>query len=377
MKNSPTPETPPETSPSEGEGSAHSLPQLSRRLMQLAAQLDALQGEVDKIAAQVEDGGAQVSALVSHLTDTQSTHLLQSRLAEFTEQMSSEHEQLNFLEVKLADLATQEQIVRLAATVATQGQVSALAETLQNLVRGIEKANHLGETKEQQLEGVLGTLQEIVARRQQAAERDQERQHEQTEAIRRSARGELAADLLPALDGLEVALERARTILARQRHDLAALGQLPVGPLSDQRRQPPPGLLDKLRSRIASEGDAEGFSASPGAPLPESMAATVAAMEAWLNHLTLVRDRFSVLLSQEGIRPITTLHQKFDPRLHLAVDSEERGDVPPDTIVRELRKGYRQDHRVLRYAEVVVSRAPDALRPAASPAETRRDQPGG
>ena len=112
MKNSPTPEMPPESSPSEGEGSAHSLPQLSRRLMQLTAQLDALQGEVDKIAAQVEDGGLQVSALVSHLTDTQSTHLLQSRLAEFTEQMSSEHEQLNFLEVKLADLATQEQIVR-------------------------------------------------------------------------------------------------------------------------------------------------------------------------------------------------------------------------------------------------------------------------
>ena len=377
MKTSPTPETPQEASSSEAEGSAHSLPQLSRRLMQLAAQLDALQAEMDKIAAQVEDGGVQVSALVSHLTDAQSTHLLQTRLAEFTEQMSSEHEQLNFLEMKLADLATQEQIVRLAATVATQGQVSALAETLKNLVRGIEKANRLGETKEQQLGSVLGTLQEIVARRQQAAERDQERQHEQTDAIRRNARGELAADLLPALDGLEVALERARTILARQRHDLAALGQLPVGPLPDQRRQPSPGLLDKLRSRIASEGDAEGISALSSAPLPESMAATVAAMEAWLNHLTLVRDRFSALLSQEGIRPITTLHQKFDPRLHLAVDSEERGDVPPDTIVRELRKGYRQDQRVLRYAEVVVSRAPDAPRPAASSAERGRDQPGG
>ncbi len=377
MKTSPTPETPQEASSSEAEGSAHSLPQLSRRLMQLAAQLDALQAEMDKIAAQVEDGGVQVSALVSHLTDAQSTHLLQTRLAEFTEQMSSEHEQLNFLEMKLADLATQEQIVRLAATVATQGQVSALAETLKNLVRGIEKANRLGETKEQQLGSVLGTLQEIVARRQQAAERDQERQHEQTDAIRRNARGELAADLLPALDGLEVALERARTILARQRHDLAALGQLPVGPLPDQRRQPSPGLLDKLRSRIASEGDAEGISALSSAPLPESMAATVAAMEAWLNHLTLVRDRFSALLSLEGIRPIATLHQKFDPRLHLAVDSEERGDVPPDTIVRELRKGYRQDQRVLRYAEVVVSRAPDAPRPAASSAERGRAQPGG
>jgi len=378
MKTHPTPEPPPEAAPGEAEGSAHSLPQLSRRLMQLAAQLDAIQSEVDTIAGQVEDGGAQISALVTHLIDTQATRLLQTRLAELTEQISAEHEQLNFIEVKLSDTATQEQMVRLAATVATQGQVSALADTLQSLVRAQEKANRLGETKEQQFESVVATLQEIVVRRQQAAERSQEREREESGAVLRTARGELAADLLPALDGLEIALERARTILARQRHDLVALGQLPVGPSQELRRQTaPPGLLDKLRSRIASEGDAEGISGLAAVPLPESMAATTAAMEAWLNHLTLVRDRFIALLALEGIRPISTLHQKFDPRLHLAVDSEARGDVPPDTVVRELRKGYRQDRRVLRYAEVVVSRAPESARPGAFSPEAGRGQPGG
>ncbi len=380
MKGSPMPDTlqdpSHDVSPNQAEGSAHSLPQLGLRLMQLATQLDAIQLEVDKVAAHIDDDSAQVSALVKRLTDTQGTHALQERLADFTEQMSAEHEQINFLAVKLSELATQEQLVRLAATVATQGQVNALAQTLQNLVRAQERANQLGESKEQQFEGVLGTLQEIVVRRLQVEERAQTRTRDESDALRRTARGEFAADLLPALDGLEVALERGRTILARQRQDLAALGQLPVGPKPEM-RPPAPGLLDKLRSRVAGEGELDGASGLPSAPLPESMTATASAMEAWLNHFTLVRDRFTALLALEGIRPIPTLQQKFDPRLHLAVDSEARGDVPPDTIVRELRKGYRQDQRVLRYAEVVVARPPEPARPAASLAQKRRDQPGG
>ena len=90
------------------------------------------------------------------------------------------------------------------------------------------------------------------------------------------------------------------------------------------------------------------------------MAATLSAMEAWLNHLTLVRDRFVTLLALEGIQSMPALNQKFDPRVHMAVDAEIRTDVPPNTVVRELRKGYRQDRRVLRYAEVVIAKAPEA-----------------
>ena len=36
-------------------------------------------------------------------------------------------------------------------------------------------------------------------------------------------------------------------------------------------------------------------------------------------------------------------------------------NVPANIIVRQLRKGYRQHVRVLRYAEVVVSRAPEPI----------------
>jgi molecular chaperone GrpE (heat shock protein) len=341
------------------EDPAHLLAQLNQRLLQLAAQLDMIHAEVDNLAARIDDDSAQVSALVSHLTDTQSTQLLQRRLADFTEEMSAEHEQLNFLGLKLTELATQDQLVRMASTVATQGQVSEVLEIVQNLVRIQDRANRLSETREEHVEALLGTLHEIVAHRQQAIDRNDQRDQEQVDAIRRAARGEFAADLLPALDGLEIALERARTILARQRHDLAALAQLTASPRTDDRGQPPPGLLDKLRSRITTEDDIGGLSGHGSAP-PASMAATLSATEAWLNHLTLVRDRFVALLALEGIEPLPALNQKFDPRIHMAVDSEVRTDVPPKTVVRELRKGYRQDRRVLRYAEVVIAQAPDS-----------------
>ena len=96
------------------------------------------------------------------------------------------------------------------------------------------------------------------------------------------------------------------------------------------------------------------------------MAAAATALNAWLRTLALVRDRFLTLMAQEGIQPIQALKQPYDPRLHVVVQSEQRNDLPPNIIVREVRRGFRRADRVLRYAEVVVSRAPAgsaAIRP--------------
>ena len=80
-------------------------------------------------------------------------------------------------------------------------------------------------------------------------------------------------------------------------------------------------------------------------------------LDAWLQGLTLVRDRFLAVLTAEGIDAIQALDTPFDPRLHVAIQAETRDDVAPHTVVRVLRQGYRQHQRVLRYAEVVVARA--------------------
>lgn len=334
------------------------LPQLNQRLLQLTTQVDDLHAQVSALARVIEFDSAQITALVSHLSDAQSLQLVQQRLAEFTEQIGIDHEQLTALQYKLTELSTQEQLVRLATTVASQEQIGELTATVTALVRAQDTANHLGAIREEQFTSIIGTLQEIMARREQIADQHKTLDAERTEALRRGARGEMAADLLPALDGLEIALERGRAILARQKQELALAVQWSGQPRPEEKSAPAPGLLDKLRSRLVSEGEINAPAAQTIAQLPESMAHTVEATEAWLRQFSLVRDRFIALMAAEGIQPIPTLKQKFDPSLHLAVESVVRPDVPADTIVREVRRGYRQDKRVLRYAEVVVARAP-------------------
>jgi molecular chaperone GrpE len=74
--------------------------------------------------------------------------------------------------------------------------------------------------------------------------------------------------------------------------------------------------------------------------------------------LQLVYERAATLLATEEIQAIDALHKPFDPRLHVAVGTAERADLEPNRVVQVMRKGYRQRERVLRYAEVIVSRQP-------------------
>jgi len=330
--------------------------QIQQRLLQLGSQLETLQAQVDRVTVGLGQESAQLAQLVQYLTTTvQEDDPIGERLVEFTEQMSADHEQLIFVSRKLTELATQEQLVRLATLVATQQQVMELAETVRELGRTQQRAIDLEESRSQQVRAVLDTLQAALLGRTHIEERQQEAEQNRQETIRRHARGEFAADFLPALDGLEAVLEDGRLLLARQRQELGDAGPAP----HDPRSAPPSGsLVNRLRSRLA--GEAEGESGMGlAAPGPEA----ARALGGWLKALALVRDRFIALMVQEGIQPIPTLRQRFDPQVHLAIQGEVRSDVPPDTIVRELRKGYRQGKRVLRYAEVVVARAPQSGQP--------------
>jgi hypothetical protein len=170
---------------------------------------------------------------------------------------------------------------------------------------------------------------------------------------------------LPALDGIEAILEEGRALLIRHRQELSEMGHAP-----SDRGGASGGIVQRIRTRLTGEGETPDVTApggpSAGAPA-EAQTGAARAINAWLRGLALVRDRFLALMAQEGIVAIPVARQRFDPRLHLAVQSEPRGDVPPDTIVREVRRGFRQGNRVLRYAEVVVARPPQPPTPGGPP----------
>ena len=77
-----------------------------------------------------------------------------------------------------------------------------------------------------------------------------------------------------------------------------------------------------------------------------------------MESLRLVEREFLRVLAKHGITPVETEGQAFDPTRHEAVAVEERPDVPPGSILEEVRRGWQLGSVVLRPASVRISRAP-------------------
>jgi len=60
-------------------------------------------------------------------------------------------------------------------------------------------------------------------------------------------------------------------------------------------------------------------------------------------------------LTRFGLKRIEAQGEKFDPHYHQAVSTEPTGEVEENTVIREMRKGYLLNGRLLRPAMVMVS----------------------
>ena len=61
-------------------------------------------------------------------------------------------------------------------------------------------------------------------------------------------------------------------------------------------------------------------------------------------------------LRAQGVTPLTSVGQSFDPNRHEAVDHVESQAHPPNTVVDEFHRGYLIGERVLRPARVSVAK---------------------
>jgi molecular chaperone GrpE len=71
--------------------------------------------------------------------------------------------------------------------------------------------------------------------------------------------------------------------------------------------------------------------------------------------LRLIHRQLVRLLDACGVRPYESLGRKFDPALHEAVEAIPSREHEEQTIVREVRKGYRWGDHILRPARVIVT----------------------
>jgi molecular chaperone GrpE len=92
--------------------------------------------------------------------------------------------------------------------------------------------------------------------------------------------------------------------------------------------------------------------------------------EAWIKGVELSVRKLEEAMGAHGLEPIESVGVAFDPKLHEAIGHEETSEHPDDTVVQELRRGYRIRDRVVRPALVKVSRRP-ALPSAADTEEDR------
>ncbi len=77
-----------------------------------------------------------------------------------------------------------------------------------------------------------------------------------------------------------------------------------------------------------------------------------------LTGMQLVYDKALQVLGSFGVEPVEAEGKPFDPQVHQAVSLQATDQLPPQTVLAQLQRGYLLKGRVLRPASVVVAVAP-------------------
>jgi molecular chaperone GrpE len=71
----------------------------------------------------------------------------------------------------------------------------------------------------------------------------------------------------------------------------------------------------------------------------------------------LMYSKLMKILEAQGLTPFDSIGKQFDVEYHDALMQTPRSDVPPNTVVEEVEKGYSLNGKVLRHAKVIVSQS--------------------
>ena len=71
--------------------------------------------------------------------------------------------------------------------------------------------------------------------------------------------------------------------------------------------------------------------------------------------LRMVMWQMNEVMRSEGLTPVATVGEAFDPYVHEAIEAVDNSDQPEGTVVEEVLKGYKLGEETLRPARVKVS----------------------
>ena len=75
----------------------------------------------------------------------------------------------------------------------------------------------------------------------------------------------------------------------------------------------------------------------------------------------MIIENFEKFLEEEGVKPMLSEGEKFDPYKHEALLVEENEKFPENTIIEELNKGYYLNNKILKPAGVKISKTKSNL----------------
>ncbi len=73
----------------------------------------------------------------------------------------------------------------------------------------------------------------------------------------------------------------------------------------------------------------------------------------------LIRKQIYDYLKEHGLVKIEAMGKPFDPTFHEAISQQESEDYPDDTVIKVLQEGYLLHDRLLRPAQVIISKRPE------------------
>ena len=102
------------------------------------------------------------------------------------------------------------------------------------------------------------------------------------------------------------------------------------------------GVLDNLKRALESEASVEANESDE--------------FRHFLSGVDLIYKQLSGVLEALGVKPIVAVGEPFNPHIHEAVVTEETEEFEPDTIIQEIRAGYKLGDKLIRPALVKVSK---------------------
>lgn len=101
------------------------------------------------------------------------------------------------------------------------------------------------------------------------------------------------------------------------------------------------GVLDNLKRALETEASVEASESDE--------------FRHFLSGVDLIYKQFSGVLESLGVKAISVVGEQFNPHIHEAVVTEVSDEFEPDTVMQEIRTGYRLGDKLIRPALVKVA----------------------